>query len=442
MSPSPCALTWARSLTAGDAGRLGGSTATAVAIDGEGNVIVLGTANQPIKLDDKEEEVGPYSSLFVAKYTADGSHIWSSIYGTYNTGERGASLYVDAIGTITLAVAHRTGPLDFGGGLIDSPSIVVARLDKTGAFVWSTAMPALDTGTGALERVTPLSNGDVLITGVFASDDELIIAGKTLKSQQYKDVFMARISATGEQQWGSQLGSTFNAYLGDVAPHPSGGFLICGSFQGSFDFAGDLNAPEDAEDIFVTRMDANGALVWAHSYSSDSGDRCSAITASNQGDITFSGDLFENIDFGGGLLDIDVHEYHQPYVVRLDAAGNHLWSQAIATGGDTRISDLVHGASNSVILLGTFEGTTDFGGGALNATERAGFLLGLTPSGVHQFSQGFVGPSPIDPEVLSYGDSGDIAIAGTYRGAPDLGYGAHTDPGGLGWGAFVALAHP
>ncbi|UCH85120.1 MAG: PQQ-binding-like beta-propeller repeat protein, partial [Candidatus Latescibacterota bacterium] len=75
--------------------------------------------------------------IFVAKYRADGSHVWSQRFGNEHS-ELGSEIAVDEAGNVVVTGSFY-GTVDFGGGPIGAVEVdgFLAKYDSDGAHIWS-----------------------------------------------------------------------------------------------------------------------------------------------------------------------------------------------------------------------------------------------------------------------------------------------------------------
>ena len=79
-----------------------------------------------------------FFDLFVVKFDADGNHVWSNGYGGSDI-QRGYSVVADASSNV-LITGLNGGSVDFGDGPLTtagSSDIIVAKFDANGNHLWS-----------------------------------------------------------------------------------------------------------------------------------------------------------------------------------------------------------------------------------------------------------------------------------------------------------------
>jgi len=175
-----------------------------VAVDKSGNIFVTGAIQGPVDFGGGPL-LGRYSGMFLGKLSgADGSHLWSKAfagvdYSDFNSVE-GYGIAVDASGNVI--VMSRLGgsiTVDFGGGPLTGPGLVVAKLSRAdGSHIWSKAFhTGIVQGTAAA-AVDPA--GNVLVTGSWVG--ELDLGGGLLTDDRNERLFVGKFSGVdGSYLW-------------------------------------------------------------------------------------------------------------------------------------------------------------------------------------------------------------------------------------------------
>lgn len=134
-----------------------------------------------------------------------------------------------------------------------------------------------------------------------------------------------------------------------------------------------------AGNFYIEKYAASGAAVWFRRFSGSAG--ISTIAAAPDGGVVFGGELDSPTDFGGGTLPTYFNENggENGFVVRLDGAGNHVFSQRTDYAYVTSVA-----TNGEHIVVSGFERTQFY-------YERFGLLemSGAPATGALSFDSGF-----------------------------------------------------
>jgi hypothetical protein len=178
--------------------RFGGAqndAGSSIAVDGSGNIIVVGTFQGTADLGG-----GPVTSIgaadmYVAKYSPSGLYQWSKHFGGSGSITPRA-VAVDASGNMVVTGSF-TGTVAFGGGSVTSISstndIFVAKYSSSGAYLWSKTFGSsgIDSGYG----IDIDSGGNVVVAGTFAA--RVDFGGGSLVGYGTRNLFLAKYSPSG-----------------------------------------------------------------------------------------------------------------------------------------------------------------------------------------------------------------------------------------------------
>jgi hypothetical protein len=102
------------------------------------------------------------------------------------------------------------------------------------------------------------------------------------------------------------------------------------------------------------------------------------VATDSTGQVAVVGVFADSIDFGGGPV-VSAGSY-DVFVAKLDADGEHLWSQRFGDAIEQRGSDIAMDDDGNVVVTGNFYSTIDFGGGILtSAGWNDVFVVKLAP---------------------------------------------------------------
>ncbi|MDC3958944.1 hypothetical protein [Polyangium jinanense] len=189
--------------------------------------------------------------------------------------------------------------------------------------------------------------------------------------------------------------------------------ILVGMTQGLIDFGGGYLGSEDAPVAFVAKFDASGKHVWSRGLPNGAAFEGKDVLALDpQGGILLAGSLRADVDLGGGLLGGEYVRANHPFLLRLDADGNHVWSRRLPgnlpddvnySGGFARVVEgVTFDSEGNFVISGRFVGTLDLGGVTVTSVPEA-------------WDENFVNYKP-DVFVARYDTKGELLWAKKYGG--------------------------
>ena len=154
-----------------------------LALCGDSFLCVAGTGTNNDFGDDPLPGFGGTDDVYVAKFTMNGEHVWSKVFGG-KTGDYCSSLSIGSKGDVYLAGFAGSDGIDFGGGPLDKDQftdIFLVRLDSTGNHVWSAGFAGSHSDEGYGLAVT--DSGQVYLVGAFYSP-QIDFGGGSLVNEQ------------------------------------------------------------------------------------------------------------------------------------------------------------------------------------------------------------------------------------------------------------------
>ncbi|MEM9657474.1 MAG: SBBP repeat-containing protein, partial [Planctomycetota bacterium] len=306
-----------------------------VASDGLGHVYVSGSISFSGGGDD--------AMLF--KYDSDGDLEWSQRYdavGRFNT-LRG--LAPDHLDNVYAAGSGRFGSPD---DLTQNAHIV--KFDESGALLWDRQLGE-DNLTERFFSVAVDNAGNAYAGG--RTDD------------QEGDALLAKYSADGQLEWTRQWGTSAREAWGGMATDASGAVFAAGYTNGSL--AGENAGSQDA---FVTKLDADGTLIWTRQFGTTETDRARGVAYDGSGGVFVVGQT-------AGLLGETSSGDTDAFVTRLDADGAVLWTRQFGSAAVDVAWGVAADEFGNVFVAGNTDGDLD----GPNAGEADAFLTMFTGAG-------------------------------------------------------------
>ncbi len=301
--------------------------------------------------------IGGSNDLFVAKLTPAGVWQWATRAGGSDT-DSGNSVAVDGSGNI-LIVGTFGGPMiTFGTTtLTNSGSIYadafVAKLTPMGVWQWATSVGGSSTELGGGVAVD--GNGNVLVSGSFNSPT-ITLGATTLTNAGGFDLFVAQLTSAGVWQWATQVGGGNYDRDGDIAVDGSDNVVITGGFASPTITCGATTLTNNVlgSDIFVAKLTSAGVWQWATSAGGNDSDSGSSVAIDSSGNMVVTGGFFSHaITFGATTL-ANNSVRSDIFVAKLTPAG--VWQWATRAGGSDyeNGSSLAVDGSGHVVVTGGF----------------------------------------------------------------------------------------
>ena len=450
----PSAKAWSSAQTAVSVfGGVGGDFPEAATLDSTGNIYTTGRFQSTFDFDPGAGTTNLTSAggedVFISKLDPLGNLVWAKRFGG-SSNDVGTSIAVDSSGNVyTTGYFYETVDFDPGAGTTDLTSagqadVFVSKLDPLGNLLWAKRFGGSGAAVDQGFSIAVDSTGNVYTSGRFEGTVDFDPgAGTTdLASAGGHDVFVSKLDPSGNLLWAKSFGGR-GAGMDDagfsIAVDSTGNVYTTGYFSGTADFdpgagTSDLT-PAGGNDVFISKLDSSGNLVFAKRFGGSSDDIGRSIALDSTGNIYTTGYFQSTADFdpdlartsnliaAGGAFDNDI------FVSKLDSSGNLVFAKRFgATGHDFGFSIAVDSTGN-VYTTGNFSGTADFdpsdGTSNLTSVGQADvFVSKLNPSGNLLLAKSFGGSANSDLGTSIEVDSnGYIYTTGYFAGRVDF------DPG-------------
>ncbi len=370
------AYLWAKSF-----GSTGGVTANAVAVDSAGNIIVvgsLGPTGSTVNFGGGTLTSLAPTDIVIAKFSSAGTHLWSKIF---NTGGYSSALgvAVDSSDNVVMTGSLQGGT-NFGGGLMQSggsTNTFIAKFSSVGTYLWSTIILSYLPNTGYGVAVD--SSNNIVVTGSFQGTAYFGgIGGTTLTSVGLGDIYVTKLSPTGNFLWTKTFGTAWDENSYSVAIDSGSNIVITGTYTSApLDFGGGPLPYNSGTDIFVAKFSLQGSLLWSKGFLASG--KSTHVAVDGAGNVVLTGYFMSSVNLGGGLLTSAGN--YDTFVAKYAAAdGTYLWADRFGgAGNDIGYGVAVDGIGDAV-ATGFFAQTVNFGGISLTSTGPQDiFFIKLTP---------------------------------------------------------------
>lgn len=281
-------------------------------------------------------------------------------------------------------------------------------------------------------------NNNVYITGSLLGPADFDPGtGTTNLPTSFFDAFISKMDASGNLVWAKTFGGTNSDVGNGISTDNNGNVYVTGQFYNSGDFdpgAGTVNLSSNGQyDMFISKFDINGDLVWAKSLGGTLFDRGTDVVADNAGNVYITGSFGGTVDFdpGAGTTNITSTANQDIFLMKLDVNGDFMWANNFGNLGSNEGTSLKLDENGNIYLCGYFGGTTDFDPGAgvatlngsINGTPDA-FLAKYDADGNYIWAEKISGTGFIQALSLSLDSAKNVYITGSFEATASLNQGA------------------
>lgn len=316
-----------------------------IAVDANGNSYITGRAGYGITGTGVDRS----SLVFIAKYDSDGNRVWLKQFGNPTTASvSGRSIAVDAFGN-SYVTGYTKGDLT-GEGNAGETDVFITKFDSSGNQLWVKQFGTVYQDSG--EGIAVDSNGNSYLigsTGTWASS-----------------VLIASYDTDGNQRWQKEFSSSGFDEGSDIALDADGNLYLVGTTYGTF--PGNLNA--GYADIFVSKHDNAGSLLWVNQFGSISGEQAYSVAVTPTGTSYLTGYTADDLEGSGA------NEGDDAIIASFDTSGNLLWLNQFGSNGRDYPNGITLDNNGFIYLTGSTSGDL---AGTGNAGEVDVFIERIYP---------------------------------------------------------------
>lgn len=398
-----------------------------VSADATGNVFVTGGFGDTITFGSITLTSTSGSSVFIAKYDANGNVLWAkNSTGTSGGGDIGYSVSADAGGNVFVTGWFDSPTITFGSTILTNAGggfndVFIAKYDANGNVLWAKSVGGTQIDQGF--SVSADFGGNVFVTGFFNSS-AITFGSTTLTKTGNANVFIAKYDANGNVLWAKCTAGTLNDVGSSVSADAGGNVFVTGWFSSpTITFGSTTLTNAGSLNLFIAKYDASGNVLWAKSAVGTNQNGGYSASADADGNVFVTGGFMgPTITFGSTILtnsgSLNV------FIAKYDASGNVLWAKsAVGTGQDEGYSVSADVAGN-VFVTGKFGDTITFGSITLTPPP-ANCALGCDPMFIVKYdAKGNVlcasalASGGGEPNGLSADPFGNVYIGGAFHVNP------------------------
>ena len=337
-----------------------------ISLDSYGNVYVSGFFYSTSSFGGAQLTSAGDRDGFVEKLDPNGNVLWAKGFGGTGTDIQ-QGMAVDSSGNIFTTGTFQ-GTANFGGPSRTSAGgndAFVVKLDGNGNTVWVKGIGGITDDSGFSVGVD--SGGGVYAVGDFGLT--VTLGGLTLTSRGGTDGFITKLDPLGNFLWAQQVGGRGVDDATSIAVGV-GGVYVTGDFYGTVTLGGATLTSKGQNDVFIARLSTSGNVAWAKSFGGTGSDFGLGIATDDSGNAYVTGDFQGTATFGGVVL--NSYGGYDAFGMRVDALGRVVFIKGIGSAGDDQAYQVaVGGPSTYMTLVGTYAGAAIVGNQTLPSTGTA-----------------------------------------------------------------------
>ncbi|MEO5571570.1 MAG: SBBP repeat-containing protein [Bacteroidia bacterium] len=218
------------------------------------------------------------------------------------------------------------------------------------------------------------ASGNVLTTGYCSGICDFNpdgVAAYNLIALGGQFLFVSKLDASGNFVWANSGGAGASTFTKFMTTDAAGNVYTTGYFFGIVDFdpgPGTVNlstaATDLSGDVFVTKCNASGNLVWAKQLGGLAQDYSTSIAVDVSGNVYTLGSFKETADFdpGAGTFNLTASSTNSDiFISKLNASGNFVWATRVGTTTTEDAYSIALDVSGNIFIAGRyFPGTNSF----------------------------------------------------------------------------------
>jgi hypothetical protein len=365
-------------------GTAGSEQSLLAAVSSDGSLYVGGTTSGSL------EEVNSGSNdVFVRKYDASGTVLWSDQFGSASS-ESLTSVAVGLDGSLYV-VGNTWGSV--GGVNAGSTDGFVRKYGAFGTILWTEQF-----GSAGYEELNSV---------VVATDGSVYLAGHTTGALSGanaggRDGFVRKYSDLGTVQWTDQFGTAEQDRVFSAAVGDDGSLHLAGS-TGSGGTIG-----------FVRKQTATGSVLWTRQFGGGGNDEPTSLAVGEDGTV------YVVYHSTGCWADTREVAYHS-HLLRIDSAGLVVWqTEQPERGTFEKFNSVSIEGGNTVVVAGTRYASAIDGapcGGFPTTSGGDGFVQRRDSEGTLMWDLAFDSGAEDDLGAGAVGSDGAIYVGGNTSGS-------------------------
>ncbi|WP_437952191.1 SBBP repeat-containing protein [Sorangium sp. So ce296] len=400
-------------------------TVNGIAVDAVGNVYVAGSFSGAISLGENVLIASGKSDAFLVKLSPSGEFVWSRQLG----GIRDESVYSLSVGPdghpIVATIEIGSNPV-----FLD---LVLHRYDPDGELSWRRALGGGFCGIvpTVVKSMAFAPDGDVVVVGDYCGDvrfdDNHIVSNAT----DLADVFVAKMRSSdglidASTGWVNAFGGEDSQYAHDVAVDSAGNVIVVGHFYDGLSIGDASFVSSGGSDVFLSKLTSRGLVSWARAFGGAEDDSVDSVAVDRLGGPVVLATFRGAFDVGGGEL---VANTFARTVFKYTTANAYRWHRIFDMDG-MDVGSLSVEPQGGLLAVGGLTGDVELDGKVLRpGSAKDLLLLGMSDDAKLLWARAFSEVGDYSVASLARRGAQELLVAGRASSGIDLGEGVMSPEG-------------
>jgi len=267
--------------------------------------------------------------------------------------------------------------------------------------------------------ITADDSGNVYVSGQIEYTTHFD-GGMQLSSNGIHDIFVGKYSPDGTLKWVRNAGGRGGDVGYGVAVDNLHNCYATGEIEDTAQFSSTVSlVSAGGNDIFVSKYNMNGQLVWAKRFGSTESDKGYSLMTNSNGDIFLTGFYSAHIYFDN--IHLTPAGLSDAYTVKMNSSGVVQWAKKGAGTDEDRGKGITFDNNGNIYVAGYFTGQATFSGTTItNNGTTGGFLVKYDPNGqLTWIKSNCCGTSEYDGIAID--ENGFVYTTGYFEGSVTIG---------------------
>ncbi|HOS47224.1 MAG TPA: T9SS type A sorting domain-containing protein [Bacteroidia bacterium] len=290
---------------------------------------------------------------------------------------------------------------------------------QTPVWTWSKSHSARINNNSNIASIKDAS-GNIYVCGEF--EGTVNYGGVNTTALGFVDLYVSKFDQAGTLLWTKTYGGASNTmYPGGLAQDQAGNIYLSGSFSFAINIGFQTYLSAGNKDGYLIKIAPDGTHMWAKTFGSSGIEDCKSISSYGN-NLYVVGGYFGSFNVDGTTLPTSTSNSFDAFVIAMDSSGTATWASHGGGAGEDYFKS-VFVDQNAVYAGGYVTGSSTFGTYTLNtgggANDIAFAKLSLT--GTFTYAKRIGGASTDQVNAIGADNAGNIFIGGGFYATVNFG---------------------